>query len=330
MKAFEELAEQRFALRSFCRSHYPSLMYFSGGTSFYLNEHEAPFSSEDLRHITSSVTCYSSLLECPVGFREPSATSIRLNSTSIDPKIAQLTFEEKVQRFTNGILGMPVNRWISDESARVYCECRTLPFAIKNASHWNDSIRKHILHVLEQLVLVQGRVAIGEADPREQSEDWYPPNAYHTFWILKALEELQTRFSKQYSSISQKLDLPLKMTGMRRWARQTLAFQTSLHAASSSTLDTDQLIWSLAILCSDPSLSQTKLEEQDFVRPCVVSSVRKLKSVRGDIMLLSSITKKQAMPTVMCLNPSLPCWNAHFSPTQAFCAAASRVIVTAC
>ena len=279
MKAFEELAEERRALKSFCRSHYASVMYFSGGTSFYLNGHEMPFGSEDLRHITSSVTCYSSLLECPESFRDSPTPSVRVHPTSIDRQIDHLPFTDKVQRFTSGILGLPVNRWISDESARVYCECRTLPFVVKNASHWHGSIREHISHVLQQLILVQGRVAIGEADPDEKPEDWYPPNAYHTFWILKALEELQSSFGEQYSNLSQELDLPLKMMGMRQWARQILAFQTSLHAAGSSTLDTDQLLWSLAIVCSDPSLSQTRLEEQDFVR----ESLRCLFTTQTDV-----------------------------------------------
>lgn len=269
MKPFEEIAEERRAIKAFCRSHHASVMHFSAGVSFYLNEQEDAVGAEDLRHITSSVTCYESMLACPDGLQDQDPPSVRIHKEKIDTKIDQLPLKEKIGRFADGILQLPIDRWISDESARVYCECRSLSFAIKNATGWNDSIRRHLEHALKQLHQTEtepSRPAIGEADPNVDKDDWYPPNAYHTFWILKALHELQAKFPTEYDKLDKRLGLPVKVDRMRQWSRQTLSLQTALHSSGSSTLDTDQLAWSLAAVCSDPNLNLTKLNEQDFIR----------------------------------------------------------------
>jgi hypothetical protein len=44
------------------------------------------------------------------------------------------------------------------------------------------------------------------------------------------------------------LKLNARILQLREWARKTLAYQISLHSASSSVLDSDQLGWSLADL----------------------------------------------------------------------------------
>jgi hypothetical protein len=266
MMPFEEIAEERRALKAFCTSHYSSVMHFSAGLSFYLNEIEDAIGPNDLRHITSSVTCYESLLACPERARESALPSLRIHPEGISSEVDDLPLEGKIQKFTDGILRQALDKWISDASARVYCECRSLPFAIGTASRWNDSIRGHIEHALKQLKLEPARAAIGEADPSVGKGNWYPPNAYHTFWILKALGELRGKFPSQYSQLERRLGLAVKIDRMRQWARQTLALQTTLHSADSSTLDTDQLAWSLAIAFSDPGLDLTKLSEQDFIR----------------------------------------------------------------
>jgi len=110
------------------------------------------------------------------------------------------------------------------------------------------------------------RFAIGEADPGEPKEKWYRPNAYHTFWTLRVLEELENAFPKQFEKLDSSLRLKHRMVLMREWARETLAYQVSLHCADSSDLDSDQLVWSLAIVCGSVKNFQASLKEQDFIR----------------------------------------------------------------
>jgi adenylate kinase family enzyme len=257
-------------------------MYFSMGLSFLLQtEEKEAIGARDLRHITSTATAYSSLGGCPEGFRFANPADARCRTDAKDLGVEKLTIEERSKEFADGILKMEVGKWTSDESAQVYCECRALPFAIENASEWNDSIAGHLRHVLEQLdpATNDGRLAVGEAAQGRPQDEWYPPNAYHTYWALKALAGCSKRFKAQFEQLNKELRLNTKITNMRQWARQVLAFQTALHAAGSSTLDSDQLAWALAIICSDPNSDLTLLREQDFLR----EALRCLFSTQTDV-----------------------------------------------
>src|SRR5205807_9236994 len=53
---------------------------------------------------------------------------------------------------------------------------------------------------------------------------------------------------------------------MLLWARAVAGRQISLHVINSSTLDSDQLAWSLAILTRFGSDFQSNLGDQDFLR----------------------------------------------------------------
>jgi len=245
-------------------------MYFSAGLSFYLSTDEQPqIKAEALRHITSTATAYCSLRSCPEDFRYANDSGVRSHKAAVSrPDIDVLGLDGKAQRFADGILALKLNEWISDESARVYCECRALPFAIDNATAWHSAIDDHIRHALAQLdpTKSDGRVAVGEASPERARDEWYPPNAYHTFWALKALACYKDRYRDHYNALDEELHLSTKIVTMRQWARQVLAFQTSLHSAHSSTSDSDQLAWALAIICADPLSDQSRLDEQDFIR----------------------------------------------------------------
>jgi hypothetical protein len=241
-------------------------MYFSAGLSFYLNDKENAIKPSDLRHITSTATCYASLLQCPDLFRSSALPQARIHLNATDKPTDVLSLDEKARRFANGILNKKVDEWISDKSARVYCECRALPFAVRMASGWHASIQEHVEHAMKQLEIDPQRAAIGEADPSGKQEEWYPPNAYHTYWLLRALRLIQERFPEEFGKLSVSLSLDQRVARMMQWARQILAYQVALHNADSSTLDSDQLAWSLSIICSDPHFNETRLEEQDFVR----------------------------------------------------------------
>ena len=250
MPTFQELADKRRALQVFCRSQNASVTYFSAGLSFYLDTDEKSkkkISTTAIKHKTSSITCYEALL--------------RYSLPSENDELAA-----KAISYCNQILQQKQAEWMSDESARVYCRCRALPFAIKHTSKWTPKISAHIKHIFHQLQTDKTRFAIGEADPNEPKDNWYKPNAYHTYWTLELLQELKNKFEAQYESLDRELDLERYINQMNLWAQRTMAVQIALHTPQSSTLDTDQLAWAIAIFLRKPSICEARLDEQDLLK----------------------------------------------------------------
>jgi len=113
------------------------------------------------------------------------------------------------------------------------------------------------------------RFAIGEAGWPLKEDNWYPPNAYHTYWTLELLSALSRKFEKEYVRLDKKLKLAILSEKMRLWAREALGCQVSLHSAESSMLDSDQLAWSLAVILRSPENIQANLAEQDLIKHAV-------------------------------------------------------------
>jgi len=129
-------------------------------------------------------------------------------------------------------------------------------------------IEGHIASIFAQLQQRPERFGIGEADPELEEKDWYPPNAFHTYWTLEILDSLRTKSAEDYERLSRKLDLIRRRDGMLLWARQQLAHQIALHSGTppSSVLDTDQLGWSLSIFLRFDKGFHANLEKQDFIK----------------------------------------------------------------
>src|ERR1700722_14059526 len=254
MSVIEEFAQKRRLLQDFCTRHYPSVEYFNAGLSFAIYKSEIAnreITPNSIRHLTSTVTCYESLFECPERFR-PSG---------------KRDFKSYAAKYSERVISLSAGRWKSDGSARIYCRCRTLPLVMQHIPQWHANISDHVEAIFSQMTDFSARrFAIEEANPDENQKYWYPPNAYHTYWALKVLEVLQTTFPAEYQRLNAKLQLDNKSYFMREWARKSLAEQVSLPCAHSSILDSDQLAWALAIVCRSPTNFEASLREQDFLR----------------------------------------------------------------
>jgi hypothetical protein len=247
--AFEQLADYRKSVRVFCNRHYHSIEYFHARPSYAVHRSEidsAKIGKGDIRHLTSSVTCFESLFDCPTEDRPLSTENLKALATE----------------YSDGAVKLPDEKWTSDESARIYCRCRTLPFVVRHISQWSQAIERFADEIFVQMDN-DTRFAIGEA-PINKPDEWYPPNAYHTFFALQLIDEL-ARFEGHAESPAV-LKLRLKRPQLIEWARKVLAYQVSLHDANSSELDSDQLAWSLAIVIQFSQDFQSKLAEQDFIR----------------------------------------------------------------
>lgn len=253
MLSFEELTEARRSLQTFCLLHVPSLMSQHSGVSFKLHPTEGRFTSSKVRHLTTTATCLSSLLDCPPRFL-PKGFNGASDLCSVFAGKALLR-----------------KKWKSEGSAGIYCRSRALPLVIRYSDKVDDTIEEHIGAILFQLDKQPDRFGVGEADPYQKEPNWYPPNAFHTYWALEILDLLRNRFPKDYARFSRapkNLDLPRKHDGMLLWARQELGDQIALHSASpqSSMADSDQLGWSLAIFLKFDQHLHANLEKQDFVK----------------------------------------------------------------
>jgi hypothetical protein len=241
---FADLARDRKLLEEFCKHHVPSLARFRSDPSFTL--HVDDKLGPELRHLTTTTTCIESLLGCAPRQR---------------PDYAMTLAED----FAKLALKRPPKKWKSEESAAIYCRCRTLPLVVRYLPRYQRSLQAHIKTILHQLEGTD-RFGLGEADPERSQTFWYPPNAFHTYWFLRICEELETRFEIECAKLNSDFNLDRRKEEMLLWARSGAGRQISLHSANSSSLDSDQLAWSLAILTRfDPNI-QSNLANQDFVR----------------------------------------------------------------
>jgi hypothetical protein len=250
MTTFQELSEKRLLLQEFCRLHYASVEKFISGSSFvnFLKPGAHKTESMDINHLTSSATCFTSLLECPGS--EFSGSNKLLSSA---------------QAYAAGAIKKPTGDWVSDGSAGVYCRCRALPFVVRNLAAWDQKIAEHTSAIFQQMTKLD-RFAIGEAGDNLEESDWYPPNGYHTYWTLELLCALSECFADKYAELEKQLELRANCAKIQQWARKTLGYQISLHSANSSMLDSDQLGWSLTIVLRSPEALQSNLAEQDLIR----------------------------------------------------------------
>jgi ATPase family associated with various cellular activities (AAA) len=251
MLGFDELTVARRSLEKFCLLHAPSLIKLKSGISFKLLPSDPALEPpEAARHLTTSATCYSSLADAP-------------DHLGRDSEI-----QDGRSGFAEGALVR--KEWLSEESAGIYCRCRALPMVIAASSGIDQRVERHIAAILAQLDKRPERFGIGEADADLPQEQWYPPNAFHTYWTLEVFEAVRQKDQACYDRLADdpKLDIKRRRKGMLLWARQQLGHQIGLHSPSpvSSILDSDQLAWSLAIfLRFDENLS-VNLENRDFIK----------------------------------------------------------------
>lgn len=250
MTNFTELRAYRRGLSRFCASHIPSIEAFRSGISYRRELTPLPEPAvPELRHLTSTATCLESLGEAA----EPSSD-----------------LPDRWAEFSLAALGLPAEKWTSEGSAAIYCRCRALPLVIRGLQEYDARIEQHLDRILLQLA-AEGRFAIGEADPQEERETWYPANAFHTAWTLDILARFIAKFQpcawleKNGEVVRRQSDV------MLLWARQVLGLQIALHDSASALRDTDQLAWALACVLRRTKEWTWVAGEQDLIRQAVAA-----------------------------------------------------------
>src|ERR1039457_7105737 len=216
--SFDDLVGYRQQLYKFCFSHRDALDAFQDGISFKLHPRGAKLGSK-ARHLSSSATCIESLLDCPPIFHAKK-----------DVDVSKLA-----EQFALSAITRPHDKWKSDESARVYCRCRTLPLIVCYLPKYQNRIEQHLRKILWQLTRDVSRLAVGEAFPdAPDPRSWYPPNAFHTYWTLYLIHVIEEKFPDEFKKLKAKLkptrfNVERLRNEMLLWAQRTAGYQIALH-----------------------------------------------------------------------------------------------------
>jgi len=124
-------------VRELCQKHLPSLSAFKfpSGSSFAIFANEEPMTG-DLRHLTTTATCIESLRDCHATCISKSALVNIANTVGIEEQefskltaaqAMQLLISSLVTSYYAGATKRPLDDWVSEKSAPIYCIARSMP-----------------------------------------------------------------------------------------------------------------------------------------------------------------------------------------------------------
>ena len=253
--SFDSLCTERDALRNYVLVHAKSLRAFKEeGRPWYRREEtldeDVGGDETTVRHLTTTASCLESLSHVPAYDNEDPPPPCPRDAEKVRKELNGVTSE-----FTTAVLQLRSTEWRSENQMLVYSRVRTLPVILSLAD--DDTLKphkrrltKHLRSVWRQLdisdIKAQG---IAEQPKQESSDDkGYPPNAFHTYWAIRLLQEYKARFGPQLEDEMNEREAVAQL-----WARRTLAAQTALISGGQRTFDAHQLAWALSadVLCRD-------------------------------------------------------------------------------
>src|SRR5580700_565125 len=182
--SFDDLRQARSELKDAVASRDTSLLWFKYRKQawFIRQATERPDPLDKSRpaaiaHLSSSATCFESL-------HTPSETSDR-------------RYAGDVATFATRALTLPLQKWQSENAAHIYCRVRTLAPILSLAAEDVLQAHKKIIQKLADEVWDmldpwdKDRQGIAERPAADGPvrRQAYPPNAFHTYWAIRLLEE---------------------------------------------------------------------------------------------------------------------------------------------
>lgn len=207
-----------------------------------VNRHPTRRGPRRVRGLTSTVTCFESLLEAPDWDKQ--------NDNWENGYVREL-----LRGFVRQALTTP-DDWKSDGAAWVYCRVRTLGGALRalrGTDDWSGVERENATDLLRQAWNSRyddgGSYGLREstAPPKDNSElqtktseRQYPANAFLTYWGLLAARAADDVMDGAGGEIKHR-----ERNAAIDWLRSNLGTQVSLHYSKSPHVDPQQLAWSL-------------------------------------------------------------------------------------
>lgn len=239
---FEELVEARHFAQEFVVDHQVSVMAFNdaGGTGWFRHASdstiEPPSEERPVRHITTGLTCWESLLE--------NRRRLRIDGSALAQYQARIA---SLNEFAELALSHP-KQWKSENSGFMYCRARSFGVITRYGRTAAERVSTNARNLLDQLWTSQpegalvGAYGIAEVStppPEKDKQQTYPINAYHTYWATTSLKRA-SEFG--WSSESNNKRLAAGADRLRLIAGEQMA----LLAAGSSFADPQQLAWSIS------------------------------------------------------------------------------------
>jgi hypothetical protein len=234
--SFKDLRSARQELREAVALHRSSIWWFKHPDRPWFIREDAARTSEitensprEVRHLSSSATCLESL-------HDPLA----VNDEEYADTIA--SFADRALTHSDD------QTWSSEQAAQVYCRVRTLTPILALASP--EVIKRHATAVKKLVKDVWtpvdpwkiDRQGVAEASEDPEGRFAYPPNAFHTYWAIRMLQEWTRHPALKAVSPS----IQRKRAVAQLWARQVLAKQTALIRSEADRVDAHQLAWALS------------------------------------------------------------------------------------
>ncbi|HEX8647327.1 MAG TPA: ATP-binding protein [Thermoleophilaceae bacterium] len=250
MLKLAELARERKELRDAVKLHEQSLEQFwpRNHEWFGLDQSERKSPPSDRpdgrpRHLSTSASCYESLADQ------------NLAGAGLPHR-----WVSHAAAFSIRALEAPAEAWRSEGAAEVYCRVRTLPAVLRFAERLDGELGTAAAKLLEEAwssVLIDAPAQAGLAErglykddggriggPPEDRSPGYPPNAFLTYWGLRALEAYrQRRAVATLPPVTADLDVRVRLA--KAWATQMLARQTALILGGAERTDAQQLAFAL-------------------------------------------------------------------------------------
>lgn len=191
------------------------------------------------KRLTSTITCLESLLEGPDSSDD--------SGKDFSPAWAHRTLVDFMR-----VALTPMSQWESDEAAWVYCRARTLGGALRLIDggitvfdeEQQQTARQFLREAWDSRNDTGGAYGLRErtsapgAESTSAEEDYYPPNAFLTYWGLLAADAFSGHEAGSIVTAEEK-------SAAYDWLRANLGFQIAMHYIGSTQADPQQLAWSL-------------------------------------------------------------------------------------
>lgn len=261
---FDELARVRLHLQNLCEPHAEEIPKFSKGVGGdphnYFDIHGEPDCSNrhgSIKNLTTTATCIQSLA-----------------------RSGKPWSGEQSKKFSKSALNLARDKWVSGESAGVYCRVRALPVIVdildSSQVSKEKKIGQHLTYVFQQLIANPEHESVGEhgaksgVPPSEYTG--YPANAYHTYWASQLLDKLETKgYDIEEWAKESGTSIAMLRALMNGFARRVIGREVALHSLDSSQLDTDQLTWATAHMIRGESKDRLGPRDRDLLDAALTS-----------------------------------------------------------
>jgi uridine kinase len=235
--SFNDLRQARAELKEAVATHKTSVTWFKHPKRAWFirqatdhNQEVSAASPPAVSHLSSSATCFESLHD-PLSTPRPD-------------------YIADVSKFSDHALARPPEEWASEKAAYIYCRVRTLTPILSLAP--TDVIAKHraaVKNLVDEVWTMldpwePDRQGIAERPETEEAgRQAYPPNAFHTYWAIRMLEQW-SRHKRVLGNVP--IGLRRKRAVAELWSARMLAAQTALLQTGAERVDAHQLAWALS------------------------------------------------------------------------------------